>query len=51
MNLYSLFEEVYDLRQVSKNVSMTSISDDVNIEVIENLIKVELNGRWGAIHR
>ena len=42
MNLYSLFEEVYGLRQISKNVSMTSIPDDVNIEAVENLIKVEL---------
>ena len=42
MNIYSLFEEVYGLRQISKNVSMTSIQDDVNIEAIENLIKVEL---------
>lgn len=42
MNLYSLFEEVYGLRQISKNVSMTSIPDDVNIDAIENLIKVEL---------
>ena len=42
MNLYSLFEEVYGLRRISKNVSMTSIPDDVNIEAVENLIKVEL---------
>ena len=42
MNLYSLFEEVYGLRQISKNVSMTSIPDDVNIEAVKNLIKVEL---------
>lgn len=42
MNLYSLFEEVYGLRRISKNVSMTSIPDDVNIDAIENLIKVEL---------
>ena len=42
MNLYSLFEEVYGLRQISKNVSMTSIPDDVNIEAVENIIKVEL---------
>lgn len=42
MNLYSLFEEVYGLRQISKNISMTSIPDDVNIEAVENLIKVEL---------
>lgn len=42
MNIYSLFEEVYGLKQISKNVSMTSIPDDVNIEAIENLIKVEL---------
>ena len=42
MNIYSLFEEVYGLRQISKNVSMTSIPDNVNIEAIENLIKVEL---------
>lgn len=42
MNLYSLFEEVYGLRQINKNVSMTSIPDDVNIEAVENLIKVEL---------
>lgn len=42
MNLYSLFEEVYGLRQTSKNISMASIPDDVNIEAVENLIKVEL---------
>lgn len=42
MNIYSLFEEVYGLKQISKNVSMTSIPDDVNIEAVENLIKVEL---------
>ena len=42
MNIYSLFEEVYGLRQISKNVSMKSIPDDVNIEAIENIIKVEL---------
>ena len=42
MNIYSLFEEVYGLKQASKNVSMASIPDDVNIEAVENLIKVEL---------
>lgn len=42
MNLYSLLEEVYGLRQISKNVSMTSIPNDINIEAVENIIKVEL---------
>lgn len=42
MNIYSLFEEVYGSKQIDKNVAMTSIPDDVNIEAIENLIKVEL---------
>lgn len=42
MNIYSLFEEVYGSKQISKNIAMTSIPDDVNIEAIENLIKVEL---------
>lgn len=42
MNLYSLLEEVYGSKQIDKNVAMTSIPDDVNIEAIENLIKVEL---------
>ena len=42
MNIYSLFEEVYGYIQISKNVSITSIQDDINIEAVENLIKVEL---------
>lgn len=42
MNLYSLLEEVYGSKQIDKNVAMTSIPDDINIEAVENLIKVEL---------
>ena len=42
MNIYSLFKEIYESKQLSKNVSITDIPDDVNIEAIENLIKVEL---------
>ena len=33
---------LYWTKQTSENISKTSIPDDINIEVIENLIKVEL---------